>query len=115
MENGGTVEGYMSNLEKLIKTIPPGAKIIPGHGPLATKEDMERLLTMLKETTALVRSKMSAGKTLDQVKTEGVPEKYKSWGNFFIKEPVYLEMLYKGLSQGQKAAAPATPATPAKK
>jgi glyoxylase-like metal-dependent hydrolase (beta-lactamase superfamily II) len=113
MENGGTVEGYMSNLEKLIQTIPPGAKIIPGHGPLATKEDMERALAMLKETTAQMRTKLAAGKTLDQVKAEGVPEKYKSWGNFFIKEPMYLEMLYKGLSQGQKAAAPATPAAPA--
>jgi hypothetical protein len=68
---------------------------------------------MLKETTALVRTKLTAGKTLDQVKAEGVPEKYKSWGNFFIKEPMYLEMLYKGLSQGQQAATPAAPATPA--
>jgi cyclase len=99
MENGGTVEGYMSNLEKIIQTLPAGAKVIPGHGPLATKEDMERALAMLKETTALVRSKLSGGKTLDQVKAEGVPEKYKSWGNFFIKEPMYLEMLYKGLSK----------------
>jgi cyclase len=114
MENGGTVEGFISNLEKIIQTLPPGAKVIPGHGPLAGKEDMERSLAMLKETTALVRSKLAAGKTLDQVKAEGVPEKYKSWGNFFIKEPMYLEMLYKGLSQGQKAAAPAAPA-PAKK
>lgn len=113
MENGGTVDGYVNNLEKIIQTLPPGVKVIPGHGPLATKEDMERALAMLKETTALVRSKLTAGKTLDQVKAEGVPEKYKSWGNFFIKEPMYLEMLYKGLSQGQKAAAPATPAAPA--
>jgi glyoxylase-like metal-dependent hydrolase (beta-lactamase superfamily II) len=113
MENGGTVEGYIRNLEKMIQTLPAGAKVIPGHGPLAGKEDMERALTMLRETTALVRSKRDAGKTLEQVKAEGVPEKYKSWGNFFIKEPVYLEMLYKGLPQGPKGATPATPATPA--
>ena len=113
MENGGSVEGYMRNLEKIIQTLPPGAKVIPGHGPLAGKEDLERALAMLKETTALVRTKLTAGKTLDQVKAEGVPEKYKSWGNFFIKEPMYLEMLYKGLSQGQQAATPAAPATPA--
>jgi cyclase len=113
MENGGSVEGYIRNLEKLIQTLPAGAKVIPGHGPLAGKEDMERAMAMLKETTALVRAKRDAGKTLDQVKAEGVPEKYKSWGNFFIKEPMFLEMLYKGLPQGSKAAAPATPARPA--
>lgn len=61
----------------------------------------------------MVRARREAGKTLEQVKAEGVPEKYKSWGNFFIKEPVYLEMLYKGLAQGPKAAASATAPTPA--
>jgi cyclase len=112
MENGGTVEGYMSNLEKLIQTLPPGAKVIPGHGPLAGKEDMERALAMLKETTALVRTKRDAGKTLEQVKAEGVPEKYKSWGKFFIKEEMFLELLYKGLPPTQKAAAPSAPSAP---
>jgi hypothetical protein len=90
-------------------------KIIPGHGPLAGKEDMERALAMIKETAALVRAKPDAGKTLEQVKAEGVPEKYKSWGNFFIKEPMYLEMLYNGLPQTPKAAAPAPAPAPAKK
>jgi glyoxylase-like metal-dependent hydrolase (beta-lactamase superfamily II) len=109
MENGGTPDGYLSNLEKLVQSLPPGVKIIPGHGPMASKADMERALAMLKETTAMVRAKRDAGKTLEQVKAEGVPEKYKSWGNFFIKEPMYLEMLYKGLAPTQKAATPASP------
>jgi glyoxylase-like metal-dependent hydrolase (beta-lactamase superfamily II) len=114
MENGGTPDGYLANLEKLVQSLPPGVKIIPGHGPMAGKADMERALAMLKETTALVRSKRDAGKTLEQVKAEGVPEKYKSWGNAFIKPEVYLEMLYKGLAPTQKAAAPAKPASPKK-
>lgn len=113
MENGGTPDGYLANLEKIVQSLPPGVKIIPGHGPLAGKEDMERALAMLKETTTIVRAKRDAGKTLEQVKAEGLPEKYKSWGNFFIKEPMYLEMLYKGLAPTKKAAAPATPAKPA--
>ncbi len=105
MENGGTVEGYIRNLEHMLQTLPPGVKIIPGHGPLAGREDMERALGMLKETTALVRTQREAGKTLEQVKAAGVPEKYKSWGNFFIKEDVYLEMLYKGLPATPKGMA----------
>ena len=35
MESGGTPDGYLANLEKLVQTLPPGVKIIPGHGPLA--------------------------------------------------------------------------------
>jgi cyclase len=111
LENGGTVEGYIKNQEHILQMLPAGAKIIPGHGPLSTREDLERVLTMLKETTALVRARRDAGRTLEQVQAEGVPEKYKSWGNFFIKEPVYLETLYKGLPPTPKS--PAAPAAPA--
>ena len=109
MENGGTVEGYIRNQEKILQTLPTGVKIIPGHGPMAGKEEMERAVAMLKETMSLVRSKRDGGKTLEQVKTEGIPEKYKSWGNGFIKPEMYLEMLYKGLAPTPKAATPAAP------
>ncbi len=116
MENGGSVEGYVRNLEKLLQTLPAGVKIIPGHGPLAGKEEMERMVAMLKETTALVRSHKDGGKTLEQVQAQGVPEKYKTWGGAFIKEAQYLEFLYKGLPGGKAPAAPAAPApAPGKK
>jgi hypothetical protein len=45
-----------------------------------------------------VRERMKAGKTLDQIKAEGLPEKWNSWGQGFIKTPVWIETLYKGLS-----------------
>jgi glyoxylase-like metal-dependent hydrolase (beta-lactamase superfamily II) len=116
MENGGTVEGYVRNLETLLQTLPAGVKIIPGHGPLAKKEDMERMLAMLKETTALVRSQRDAGRTLEQVQAQGVPEKYKGFSGPFIKEAQYLEFLYKGLPATAKSpAAPAAPAPAPKK
>ncbi|HLL01770.1 MAG TPA: MBL fold metallo-hydrolase [Myxococcaceae bacterium] len=117
MENGGSVEGFQRNLEKLLQTLPAGVKIIPGHGPLAGKAELERMVAMLKETTTLVRSQRDAGKTLEQVVAQGVPEKYKSWGGAFIKEAQYLEFLYKGLPGGaaKSPAAPAPAPAPTKK
>lgn len=38
-----------AGLEKMIQTLPPGVKVIPGHGPLAGKADMERALAMLDD------------------------------------------------------------------
>ena len=98
LASGGSVEGYAHNVETVLGKIPAGAKIIPGHGPLATVDDLKKFSQMLNETIGIVRDRMKAGKTLDQIKAEGLPEKWNSWGQGFIKTPVWIETLYKGLS-----------------
>ena len=53
---------------------------------------------MLQQTTEIVRQKIAAGKTLEQVKTEGLPDEWKSWGEGFIKTDRWLETIYKSLT-----------------
>lgn len=98
LESGGSVEGYAKNVGEVIKKLPAGVKIIPGHGPLSTPDDLKAYHRMLLETTDIVRKKMAAGKTLDQIKTEGLPEEWKSWGTGFIKTGVWLETIHRSLS-----------------
>ena len=40
LANGGTVQGYLSNLERALSWIGDDTAVIPGHGPLATKSDL---------------------------------------------------------------------------
>lgn len=98
LQSGGDVEGYARNVEAVLAKIPADAKIIPGHGPLANVDDLKKFHQMLVETTGIVRERIKAGKTLDQIKAEGLPEKWNSWGQGFIKTPVWLQTLYQGLS-----------------
>jgi hypothetical protein len=53
---------------------------------------------MLLATTDIVRKKIAAGKTLDEVKKEGLPEEWKSWGQGFIKTDMWLELVYRSLA-----------------
>jgi hypothetical protein len=53
---------------------------------------------MLVQTTDLVRKKMAANKTVEQIKAEGVPEEWKVWGTGFIKTDVWLETIYRSYS-----------------
>jgi glyoxylase-like metal-dependent hydrolase (beta-lactamase superfamily II) len=99
--SGGSLEGYMRNVERVLGTLPSGVKIIPGHGPLAGREELVRYSAMLRDSVEWVKGKMAAGKTLEQVKAEGMPEKYKSWGEGFISTDMWLTTVYQGLS-GQK-------------
>lgn len=98
LASGGDVEGYARNVEAVLGKIPANARVIPGHGPLATVDDLKKFSQMLNETIGIVRERMKAGKTLEQIKAEGLPEKWNSWGQGFIKTPVWIETLYKGLS-----------------
>ena len=86
------------NIADIIGKIPAGAKLIPGHGPLSTIDDLKSYHRMLLETTDLVRKKIDAGKTLDQIKSEGVPEEWKSWGTGFIKTDLWLEIVHRSLT-----------------
>jgi cyclase len=98
LESGGSVEGLTNNIGEIIGKIPEGAKLIPGHGPLSTIDDLKTYHRMLLETTNVVRGRIAAGKTMDQIKSEGLPDEWKSWGTGFIKTDLWLEIIYKSLT-----------------
>ncbi|WP_342380376.1 MBL fold metallo-hydrolase [Myxococcus stipitatus] len=102
LEAGGNVGGYVRNAETLLASLPPGARIIPGHGALGGREELERFVAMLRETTALVRRKKEAGLSLEQVKAEGLPEKFRSFGEGHVKTDRWLEMVYTSQEQGSR-------------
>jgi cyclase len=98
LESGGSVEGLTKNIGEIITKIPAGAKLIPGHGPLSGIEDLMNYHNMLVTTSDIVRAKIKDGKTLEQIKSEGLPDTWKSWGTGFIKTDVWLETIYRSLT-----------------
>jgi glyoxylase-like metal-dependent hydrolase (beta-lactamase superfamily II) len=98
LESGGTVEGLTKNIGEIITKIPAGAKLIPGHGPISTVDELKNYHNMLQQTTEIVRQKISAGKTLNQIKSEGLPDEWKPWGTGFIKTDLWVETIYRSLT-----------------
>lgn len=98
LESGGSVEGLLKNIGELLQIIPADAKLIPGHGPLSTMDDLKSYNEMLVETTLIVRKQMKEGKPLDEIKKAGLPAKYKEAGSGFIKTESWIETIYKSYS-----------------
>ena len=92
--NGGDLDGLMANWKTIIASAPADVKIIPGHGRLATLDDLKAALATVEESAALVRQGMAEGKTLEQLKAAGLPEKFKSWGSGFINTHRWIETIY---------------------
>ena len=97
--SGGSVQGLINNVAALIKQIPADAKLIPGHGPVSTIDDLKVYHQALSETARIVQDEMKKKKTLDEIKKAGLPDKYKSFGSGFVKTDFWIETIYNSYSK----------------
>ena len=56
-ESGGSIDGMIMAAKRGLSLARPGAKIIPGHGPVATRAELQAYHDMLLD----IRTKVSAG------------------------------------------------------
>jgi cyclase len=95
-EGGGNIQQLILSLEKIITLIPADALIVPGHGRLATMQDLKNYIAMLKETISIVETKIKEGKALEQIQKEKVLAKYDALGKGGAQTTdEYIAMLYK--------------------
>lgn len=99
LESGGTVQGLIGNIGDLLQLIPADAKIIPGHGPVATINELRDYHQMIIDTSVMIRQEMAKGKTLDELKAAGLPEKYKEAGSGFINTNAWIETVFRSYSK----------------
>lgn len=94
LEYGGDVETLTQHIATLINQLSADTKIIPGHGPVATLDDLKTYHRMLVETTASVRTRRDAGMSLDQIRAEGLDPQWASWEWAFVPTPRWIETIY---------------------
>lgn len=99
IDSGGNVQGLINNLSALLKQLPADAKLIPGHGPLASIADLKTYRDAIVDTSNMIQDAMKDRKTLEQIKKAGLPEKYKIFGSGFIKTDQWIETVHRSYSK----------------
>lgn len=94
LKSGGTVKGYLANLQTLVTKMDDDTLIIPGHGELTDKAGLLKKIAMIKATKAEVDEMKSQGLTVEQAITKGLSNKWKDWHWSFITEPKWITTLY---------------------
>ncbi len=67
LDSGGSVAGYIAGQRKLIAMADENTAIVPGHGPAASKSDLERDLAVLIDAEARVKALVDTGLSADDI------------------------------------------------
>jgi glyoxylase-like metal-dependent hydrolase (beta-lactamase superfamily II) len=103
--HGGTIDGMIALYDTLYKMCGPHTKIIPGHGPVANRDDVREYQAMLREVRNRVAKAVAAGMTEEQlVASHPLDDLDVKWGGNLIKQPYLLGIVYEELKDKQKAA-----------
>jgi len=101
--SGGTVEGVIAAVDRVLQVTSERTRIIPGHGPLATRADLQTYRNMLATISGRIGEQLRAGRTLEQVAASKPTAEFDAvWGNGFLKPDKFIEMLYKNLQKRQQ-------------
>jgi len=105
--SGGSVQGLIDDVAKALTLVPADAKVIPGHGPLSTRADLERFHAMLVASTDVVRRRMQAGESLEKIQAEGLPAELAPWGKGFVDTKTWILTIHDSLARDAAPGAPA--------
>lgn len=102
LSSGGSVEGMITAVDRVLGMASNDTQIIPGHGPLATKKDLQAYRDMLTTVSKRIRAQIKAGKTLEQVLASKPTAEFDDvWGKGFLPPEKFVEIIWKGL-QGKR-------------
>jgi glyoxylase-like metal-dependent hydrolase (beta-lactamase superfamily II) len=100
--SGGSVEGVIAAADRVLQASSERTRIIPGHGPLASRADLQAYRDMLATVSARIREQVRAGRSLAEViDTKPTAEFDAVWGKGFLNPQRFVDMLYKNLQRPQ--------------
>ena len=97
VSHGGNVLNMAKNVKAVLSMVDNKTKIIPGHGPLSNKKDLQDFYDMLIGTSAEVKAMKDKGLNLDEIKAKGLSKKWDSWTKGFLPASVWIGIVHSSL------------------
>jgi cyclase len=94
--SGGSIDGMIAAVNRSLELAGPGTRIIPGHGPMATRTDLLAYRDMLVDVRGKVAAAIATGHSLEQIKASRPAEPY-GMPDGFITPDRFVEAVYTSL------------------
>lgn len=99
LNSGGNARGVLAAAEQALTMVDDETRIIPGHGPIATRADLIAYRDMLKSVIGAVEKAQGEGKSLQQVQAMKPAAQWDVNPDAFIKGDAFVEAVYKSLQK----------------
>lgn len=91
----GSIQGVIKAIEEVLIIADENTKIIPGHGPVASKADLQSYRDMLVDVAARVKKMKEGGQSKEQwVKSNPLADLDKKWGKGFLPTAKFTEIVW---------------------
>ncbi len=95
LNGGGTVDGFIAGMEAGVALAGEDTRVIAGHGPLSTVEDLQASIDMVREAAFRVRTLVEGGADLEEIQAaQPLADFHDDWNWRFITTERMVTTLY---------------------
>ncbi len=95
ISSGGRLDGIIKSADMVLALADDKTKIIPGHGPLATRADLARFRAMLATVRERVTAAKAAGKTAEEwAASKPLADLDADWGKGFLPLDKFTQIVF---------------------
>lgn len=99
IESGGTLAGLITSAELVLARANADTQIVPGHGPLARRGDLQKFHDMLVDVRGRIQKGIQSGKTMDAfIASKPLADLDAQWGKGFLTTDQVITLMWMSLS-----------------
>jgi cyclase len=101
LTSGGSIDGMILSVDRILAQTDEHTTIVPGHGPVATRADLQAYREMLVQVRQRIKVLTAAGKTMDEVVAAAPTKDFDAkWGSGYVTPDVFTKIVFSSLIKG---------------
>jgi hypothetical protein len=99
----GSLHGMIQAIERLLPIINAETTVVPGHGPIANRDDLVNFYDTLRTIEGRVQRLIAAGSSVAEILAAAPSAEFDPvWGRGYVTGTVFVRMILAGLGLTEK-------------
>src|SRR6266853_6518345 len=98
LTSGGSIDGLILSVDRILAQTDEHTKIFPGHGPVATRADLQAYRDMLAQVRQRIKALITAGTTMAEAVAAAPTKDFDAkWGSGYVAPDVFTKIVFSSL------------------